>query len=110
MDATTAPRLYSGCWRVARGEVPEPGDFPTRTAHPPWLIDRWTRTFGAERGVVAVAREDPGLIRQCEESLVGLIAGGEIPMQACEVGSQIADPPVPHHVGEAPLKVLSTRK
>jgi 16S rRNA (cytosine967-C5)-methyltransferase len=29
--------------------VPEPADLATRTAHPQWLLDRWTRTYGAER-------------------------------------------------------------
>lgn len=27
----------------------EPADLATRTAHPQWLIDRWTRQYGAER-------------------------------------------------------------
>jgi len=35
--------------RAARGNIPEPRDLATRTAHPPWLIDRWTKSFGAER-------------------------------------------------------------
>jgi 16S rRNA (cytosine967-C5)-methyltransferase len=35
--------------RIGRGEAPEPQDLATRTAHPPWLIERWIRTFGAER-------------------------------------------------------------
>ena len=35
--------------RATDGNVPEPPDVATRTAHPPWLIDRWTRMFGAER-------------------------------------------------------------
>src|SRR4051812_45465831 len=29
--------------------APEPQDVATRTAHPQWLIDRWTRFYGAER-------------------------------------------------------------
>jgi 16S rRNA (cytosine967-C5)-methyltransferase len=29
--------------------APDPPDVATRTAHPQWLIDRWTRTYGAER-------------------------------------------------------------
>jgi len=29
--------------------APEPVDVATRTAHPQWLIDRWTRFYGAER-------------------------------------------------------------
>jgi 16S rRNA (cytosine967-C5)-methyltransferase len=35
--------------RITRGDVPEPRDLATRTAHPQWLIDRWTRAYGAER-------------------------------------------------------------
>src|SRR3954447_10122165 len=29
--------------------APEPQDVATRTAHPHWLIDRWTRFYGADR-------------------------------------------------------------
>ncbi|MBV8517255.1 MAG: hypothetical protein JO197_07620 [Acidobacteria bacterium] len=35
--------------RVSEGHAPEPRDVATRTAHPPWLIERWTRAYGAER-------------------------------------------------------------
>lgn len=42
--------------RIAEGPVPEPRDVAARTAHPQWLIDRWTRLFGAERaGAIAAA-------------------------------------------------------
>lgn len=34
---------------ATRAKAPEPVDLPTRTAHPPWLIERWTRMYGAER-------------------------------------------------------------
>jgi 16S rRNA (cytosine967-C5)-methyltransferase len=34
--------------KISKG-VPEPQDVATRTAHPQWLIDRWTRFYGAER-------------------------------------------------------------
>jgi 16S rRNA (cytosine967-C5)-methyltransferase len=34
---------------ATRAKPPEPTDLPTRTAHPPWLIERWTRMYGAER-------------------------------------------------------------
>ena len=30
--------------RVTRGDIPEPRDLATQTAHPRWLIDRWTKT------------------------------------------------------------------
>ena len=45
--------------RIARGEVPEPKDLATRTAHPQWLIERWTRAFGAERATrIAEANQE----------------------------------------------------
>jgi 16S rRNA (cytosine967-C5)-methyltransferase len=39
--------------------APEPPDLATRTAHPQWLIDRWTRNFGAERAAkIAAANQE----------------------------------------------------
>lgn len=39
--------------------APEPADVATRTAHPRWLIDRWGRTYGAERAAkIAEANQD----------------------------------------------------
>jgi 16S rRNA (cytosine967-C5)-methyltransferase len=39
--------------------APEPSDVATRTAHPQWLIDRWSKTFGAERAAkIAGANQD----------------------------------------------------
>ena len=35
--------------RVTRGDIPEPRDLATQTAHPQWLVDRWTRMYGADR-------------------------------------------------------------
>ncbi|HET7433736.1 MAG TPA: transcription antitermination factor NusB, partial [Thermoanaerobaculia bacterium] len=35
--------------RAADTPVPEPSDLATRTAHPQWLIERWTRMYGIER-------------------------------------------------------------
>lgn len=35
--------------RIAEGKVPKPKDVATLTAHPEWLIARWTRMYGAER-------------------------------------------------------------
>jgi 16S rRNA (cytosine967-C5)-methyltransferase len=35
--------------KIASKTIPEPPDVATRTAHPQWLIDRWTRIYGAER-------------------------------------------------------------
>jgi 16S rRNA (cytosine967-C5)-methyltransferase len=45
--------------RISEG-VPEPTDLATRTAHPEWLIGRWTRTYGAER-VARIAAADQEL-------------------------------------------------
>lgn len=45
--------------KVSAGNVPEPRDLATRTAHPPWLIDRWIRTYGEERAErIAVANQE----------------------------------------------------
>ena len=45
--------------RASEGKVPEPRDVATRTAHPQWLIDRWTRMFGAERAAkIAEANQE----------------------------------------------------
>jgi len=45
--------------RITRGEVKEPSDLATRTAHPQWLIDRWTRNYGAERAArIAEANQE----------------------------------------------------
>lgn len=45
--------------RAAEGKAPEPRDLATRTAHPQWLIDRWTHMFGAERAAaIAEANQE----------------------------------------------------
>ncbi len=46
--------------KIASGKAPEPASVATRTAHPEWLMDRWTRFFGAERAV-AIALADQQL-------------------------------------------------
>jgi 16S rRNA (cytosine967-C5)-methyltransferase len=46
--------------RIAAGEVEEPRDLATRTAHPRWLIDRWTKNYGAER-TAKIAQADQDL-------------------------------------------------
>lgn len=44
---------------ATRAKPPEPPDLPTRTAHPAWLIERWTRTYGAERAArIAEANQE----------------------------------------------------
>jgi 16S rRNA (cytosine967-C5)-methyltransferase len=45
--------------RASEGKAPEPNDLATRTAHPQWLIDRWTNFFGAERAAkIAEANQE----------------------------------------------------
>jgi len=45
--------------RASEGKAPEPRDLATRTAHPRWLIDRWTRFFGAARATkIAEANQE----------------------------------------------------
>jgi 16S rRNA (cytosine967-C5)-methyltransferase len=45
--------------RIASKPVPDPPDVATRTAHPQWLIDRWTKSFGAERAAkIAAANQE----------------------------------------------------
>jgi 16S rRNA (cytosine967-C5)-methyltransferase len=44
--------------KISKG-APEPVDVATRTAHPQWLIDRWTRFYGAERAAkIAAANQE----------------------------------------------------
>jgi 16S rRNA (cytosine967-C5)-methyltransferase len=44
---------------ATRVKLPEPQDLATRTAHPPWLIERWTRMYGAERAArIAAANQE----------------------------------------------------
>jgi 16S rRNA (cytosine967-C5)-methyltransferase len=51
-------------------KVPQPEDLATRTAHPQWLIDRWTRHFGAERAA-AIANANQELSYPDVLSLTG---------------------------------------
>jgi len=45
--------------RGGERKPPEPKDVATRTAHPKWLIDRWSRTYGAERAAkIAEANQE----------------------------------------------------
>lgn len=45
--------------KISRVGAPEPPDVATRTAHPEWLIARWTRTYGAERAAkIAAANQE----------------------------------------------------
>ncbi|HKO56987.1 MAG TPA: transcription antitermination factor NusB [Thermoanaerobaculia bacterium] len=61
--------------RIADGKAPEPRDLATRTAHPPWLIERWTRMYGEERTArIAAANQ--------ELSYPDVIIDGELPPDA----------------------------
>jgi 16S rRNA (cytosine967-C5)-methyltransferase len=45
--------------RIAEGKASSPQDLATRTAHPQWLIARWTRTYGAGRAArIAEANQE----------------------------------------------------
>ena len=45
--------------KIASAQIPEAPDVATRTAHPEWMIDRWTRTYGAERAAkIAAANQE----------------------------------------------------
>jgi len=44
--------------KISKG-APEPPDVATRTAHPQWLVDRWTRFYGADRAAkIAEANQE----------------------------------------------------
>lgn len=44
--------------KISKG-APEPPDVATRTAHPQWLIDRWTRMYGGARAAkIAEANQE----------------------------------------------------
>ena len=47
--ARRARGFVNALMRKAAGGLPEPQDPATRLAHPPWLFDRWARTYGADR-------------------------------------------------------------
>ncbi|MBV9495468.1 MAG: hypothetical protein JOZ54_14560 [Acidobacteria bacterium] len=61
--------------RIADGKAPEPRDLATRTAHPDWLIARWTRMYGAERAA-KIAAADQVL------SYPDIIIDGDLPPDA----------------------------
>ena len=61
--------------RIADGKAPQPRDLAARTAHPQWLIDRWTRMYGADRAArIAEANQ--------ELSYPDIIIDGELPPDA----------------------------
>lgn len=53
--ARRAKGLVNAVMRKAAAGVPEPQDPATRLAHPSWLMERWVRTFGAERAQAIAA-------------------------------------------------------
>ena len=45
--------------KVSAAKPPEPRDVATRTAHPSWLLERWSKVFGAERAAkIAEANQE----------------------------------------------------
>jgi 16S rRNA (cytosine967-C5)-methyltransferase len=48
--ASRARGFVNAILRRATEGLPDPPDLATRFAHPRWLFDRWSRTFGEERG------------------------------------------------------------
>ncbi|MFP5245692.1 MAG: RsmB/NOP family class I SAM-dependent RNA methyltransferase [Thermoanaerobaculia bacterium] len=66
--------------RVAEGKAPEPQDLATRTAHPQWLLDRWTRMYGAERAA-AIAEANQELSYPDVLSLRGEAPPDAVPSQ-----------------------------
>jgi 16S rRNA (cytosine967-C5)-methyltransferase len=45
--------------RIASKAIPDPPDVATKTAHPQWLIERWMKSFGAERAAkIAEANQE----------------------------------------------------
>lgn len=53
--ARRAKGFVNAIMRKASAGLPEPQDPPTRFAHPPWLMNRWSRMFGAERAAAIAA-------------------------------------------------------
>src|SRR5258708_31965234 len=46
--------------RIAEGKAAQPHDLAARTAHPEWLIARWTRTYCPERAArIAEPNQEP---------------------------------------------------
>lgn len=65
---------------ATRAKPPEPPDLPARTAHPAWLIERWTRTYGAER-TARIAEADQELSYPDVLSLRGAEPPDAVPSQ-----------------------------
>jgi len=65
---------------ATRVKPPEPQDLATRTAHPPWLIERWSRMYGAERAA-RIAEADQELSYPDVLSLRGVQPPEAIPSE-----------------------------
>jgi 16S rRNA (cytosine967-C5)-methyltransferase len=56
--AKRARGFVNAILRRASERMPEPKDVATRVAHPRWMLDRWTRAFGAARAeAIATANQ-----------------------------------------------------
>jgi 16S rRNA (cytosine967-C5)-methyltransferase len=68
---------------ATRAKPPEPSDLATRTAHPQWLADRWTRTYGAERAAkIAEANQElsyPDVLSLSGETPADAVASTLVP-------------------------------
>ena len=53
--ASRAKGFVNAVMRKAAEGLPEPDDPPARLAHPAWLLDRWTRMYGAGRALAIAA-------------------------------------------------------
>ena len=65
---------------ATRATVPEPQDLATRTAHPPWLIERWTGMYGVDRAA-RIAEADQELSYPDVLSLHGVPPPDAIPSE-----------------------------
>jgi 16S rRNA (cytosine967-C5)-methyltransferase len=69
--------------RATRGSVPEPRDLATQTAHPRWLVDRWSQHYGADRAAKIVHANQ-------ELSYPDVLALGDAPPEQGEPSSLVA--------------------
>ncbi|HEU4522994.1 MAG TPA: transcription antitermination factor NusB [Thermoanaerobaculia bacterium] len=58
--AKRAKGFVNAVMRKAAAGLPEPAGAAARLAHPQWLLDRWTKTYGEERAL-AIARANQEL-------------------------------------------------
>ena len=69
--------------RATRGNVPEPRDAATRTAHPEWLLERWSKMYGADRAEkIAAANQElsyPDVLTLGDEKPEGAIPSTLVP-------------------------------